>query len=223
MDRQTWLDMRQAAVVTAYDADAPTYGDDAYPNDSQREFVARLLEACPPSGLVLDAPCGTGRYFAQVADAGRRVVGIDPSAGMLEAARARGVAVDLHQVRLQELAFTDTFDGAMTIDAMEHVPPEDWPRVLGNLARALRRGGHLYLTVEEQDQAATAAAFEALAARGLPAVYGEVIEGDVAGYHFYPARAQVRAWLEAAHLRIVEEATEPQADWAYWHLLLRVD
>ena len=223
MDRQSWLKARQAAVTAAYDAEAPTYADDLYPNEMHRGFVARLLQACPPNGLVLDAPCGTGRYFAQVAEAGRRVVGIDQSAGMLEVARARGIAEELHLLPLQGLAFTDTFDGVMTIDAMENVPPEDWPRVLGNLARALHPGGRLYLTVEEQDAAATEAAFAALVASGIPAVLGEVIEGDVAGYHFYPARDRIGTWLEAAHLRIVEEATDPRSGWGYWHLLLQVD
>ena len=31
---------------------------------------------------------------------------------------------------------------------MEHVPPEDWPTVVTNLARALRAGGLLYLSLE---------------------------------------------------------------------------
>ncbi len=48
----------------------------------------------------------------------------------------------------------------------------------------------------------------------------DVIEGDVAGYHFYPGRPQVREWLAAEGLEIVAEATEPQDGWAYWHLLL---
>ena len=43
----------------------------------------------------------------------------------------------------------------MTIDAMENVTPEDWPPVLANLRRAVRPGGHLYLTVEEADEASS--------------------------------------------------------------------
>ena len=40
----------------------------------------------------------------------------------------------------------------MTIDAMENIPPEDWPRVLANLHRAVKPGGHLYLTIEVIDE-----------------------------------------------------------------------
>ena len=70
---------------------------------------------------------------------------------MLAKARARQLATKVEKVGLQELAFDAEFDGAMTIDAMENVPPEDWPVVLANLHRAVRPGGHLYLTVEMVD------------------------------------------------------------------------
>ena len=218
--RRTWLDERRAAVRADYDADASTYDDELYPATSHRSFVERLLATCPPGGIVLDAPCGTGQYFALVAAVGRRVVGIDQSAGMLAQARARGIAVALHQAGLQELAFDCEFDAAMTVDAMENVFPEDWPAVLANLRRAVRPGGHLYLTVEEVAETLIDAAFADLSSRGLPVVRGEVTEGDVAGYHYYPGRDQVARWLEAVGLAIVDHDTEAIEDWGYWHLLL---
>ena len=149
---------------------------------------------------MLDAPCGTGRYFPLVVAAGHRVVGIDQSANMLAEAQRRGLAIDLQHVGLQELSFVERFDAVMTIDAMENVAPEDWPGVLANLHRALRPGGHLYLTVEEHHDVDFVAAHETLLARGLPAVPGEVIDGDVAGYHYYPSREQVIEWTATAGL-----------------------
>lgn len=221
MDRRDWLLERRAAVEATYDAEAPSYDEHPYPAAMQRRFVERLVGLCPPSGIVLDAPCGTGQYFPLVASADRRVVGIDQSAGMLERARARGIAVALHQVGLQELRFEAEFDAVMTIDAMENVFPEDWPLVLANLHRAVRSGGQLYLTVEEVAESMVDGAFAALVARGLPVVRGEVIEGDVAGYHYYPGRDRVMRWLEAEGLAVVEQDTEAHEGWAYWHLLLR--
>jgi L-amino acid N-acyltransferase YncA len=69
---------------------------------------------------------------------------------------------------------------------MENIPPEDWPLVLANLHRAVRPGAVMYLTVEEVGRAEIDQAFQSLSARGLPVVRGEIIEGDVAGYHYYP-------------------------------------
>ena len=103
MDRQAWLAERQAAVVAVYDAEAPAYDDNDYPSDVQREWVARALGLIPPGGIVLDAPCGTGKYFPVVAAAGHQVVGADQSAGMLNQARARGLASRLEPVALQDL------------------------------------------------------------------------------------------------------------------------
>ena len=221
VDRRDWLRERRSAVEASYDAEASTYDESPYPVETQRRFVERLVATCPPGGVVLDAPCGTGQYFALVAAAGRRVVGIDQSAGMLAQAQARGIAVALHQVGLQEIVLEEEFDAAMTVDAMENVFPEDWPAVLANLRRAVRQGGHLYLTVEEVPEAVLDDAFADLSARGLPAVRGEVIEGEVAGYHYYPGREQVAAWLKSAGLEIIEQ-TEALGDWGYWHILLRV-
>ena len=223
VDRREWLIERRAAVEASYDAEAPAYDEDPYPVVIQKRFVERLVATCPPHGIILDAPCGTGQYFALVAAAGRRVVGIDQSAGMLAQAQARGIAVALYQVGLQELDFEGEFDAVMSVDAMENVFPEDWPAVLTNLHRAVRPGGHLYLTVEEVPESDLDKAFADLRARGLPVVRGEVIEGDVAGYHFYPGRDQVLRWLEAERFSIVDQDTEPHEGWSYWHLLLAVD
>jgi SAM-dependent methyltransferase len=218
--RRAWVDERRASVVAAYDVGAATYDRDPYPNEPQHAWVERLLTLCPDDGIVLDAPCGTGRYFHLVAAAGRRVVGIDQSANMLAEARRHGIAVDLLHVGLQELSFVERFDAVMTIDAMENVAPEDWPVVLANLRRAVRPGRHLYLTVEEDHEADFAAVHAALLGRGLPAVPGEVIEGDVAGYHYYPRREDVLDWISQAGLGVVDEAYHEEHGWGYRHFLL---
>jgi cyclopropane fatty-acyl-phospholipid synthase-like methyltransferase len=220
MDRRAWLAERRAAVVAAYDAGADTYNDHEYPSDMQQEWVAQVLRLIPAGGVVLDAPCGTGKYFPLVAAAGHRVLGVDQSAGMLKGARARGIAFSLEQVALQDLSYEHEFDAVVTVDAMENVPPEDWPLVLANLHRAVRPGGLMYMTVEEVGQSYVDRAFESLCARGLPAVRGELVEGDVAGYHYYPGREQAVAWITHEGLTIVDEAFRRENGWGYRHFLL---
>ena len=220
MDRRTWLEERRASVRLDYDATADEYDAEPYPNEAQQVWVSQLLATSPAGGVVLDAPCGTGRYFELVTAAARQVVGVDQSAGMLARARDRGLAIELHQVGLQELSFPARFDAAMTVDAMEHVPPEDWPRVLANVHRALRPGAQWYLTVEEQDRSHVAEAFDELRRAGLPAVEGEVVSKGTGGYHYYPDRAQVLRWFAAEGLAVVAEDHTQYDGWGYRHFLL---
>jgi SAM-dependent methyltransferase len=225
MDRRAWLAERRAAVELDYTRDAPDYETGNYPiSDTHRAFVARVVEACPPDGIVLDVPCGTGRYFELVVAHGRRVVGADQSAGMVEQARSRALAEAVELVGLQELPYTDAFDGVLCIDAMEHVPPDDWPRVVDNLGRALRSAGFIYLSLEvlaEQEVHVDKALADALA-RGFPAVRGEDVGEDTGGYHFYPSSEQVTGWLAAAGLAIADDVTDlSYDDWGYRHLLVR--
>jgi 2-polyprenyl-3-methyl-5-hydroxy-6-metoxy-1,4-benzoquinol methylase len=218
--REAWLAERRKTVEAVYDAEAPAYDEHEYPCATQREWVARLLGLVKPGGTVLDAPCGTGKYFPVAAAAGLAVVGADQSAGMLEKARARGIACSLEQRALQDLSYVHEFDAVMTIDAMEHVPPEDWPLVLANLHRAARPGGYLYLTVEDLDGPRIDQALAALTADGVPAVRGEVVAGDSGGYHYYPGREQVTGWLRREGLTILDEHFKQEDGWGYHHFLL---
>jgi SAM-dependent methyltransferase len=225
MDRRAWLQERRAAVELDYTRDASDYETGIYPiSDLHRAFVERVIAGCPPDGVVLDAPCGTGRYFELIVAAGRRVVGADQSAGMVAQARSRGLADRVERTGLQELAYADAFDGVLCIDAMEHIPPEDWPAVVGNVGRALRAAGFLYLTLEvlaDQQGHVERALADALA-RGLPAVAGEDVGEDTGGYHFYPSDEQVTEWLAGAGLTSVQDVTDMSyGDWGYRHLLVR--
>ncbi len=209
LERTGWLASGRASVEADYDATASAFDADPYPNDGQEEWVGRLLTECPQGGLVLDAPCGTGRYFEQIANSGRRVVGIDLSAGMLERARSRGIAEGLHHLGLHEFSLSERFDAAITVDAMEHVSPEDWPVVLANIHAALAPGAYWYISVEEADRARLVESFESLTAAGQPAVLGEVTSPATGGYHFYPEREQVVAWFAGEGLEVVDEALTP--------------
>jgi SAM-dependent methyltransferase len=222
MDRRVWLDERRQAVEKDYTDEAATYDAGYDPvTPVHRQFVSNLIATSPVGGVILDAPCGTGPYFAMIEAAGRRVVGADQSAGMVARAHAKHPNVRLERVGLQELAFEAEFDAVMCVDAMEHVPPEEWRLVLANLHRALRPGGHLYLTVEEIDRREVEEAFAEASAAGLPAVRGEHVGPDTGGYHYYPDRAQVDQWLDAERLEVIEQADEPLDGYAYHHLVLR--
>jgi hypothetical protein len=61
----------------------------------------------------------------------------------------------------------------LCVDAMDFVPPEDWPVVLERFRRALRSGGWLYLTVEPAPGDRVRAGNQAARRLGLLVVHGD--------------------------------------------------
>ena len=94
--------------------------------------------SCPDHGIILDAACGTGKYWPSILQTGRSVRAVDQSAGMLAQASAKYPDVPTRKLGLQELDYEQAFDGIICMDAMENVFPEDWPLVMANFHRALK-------------------------------------------------------------------------------------
>lgn len=215
--RRAFLDARRRSSRHRYDtAIAPGY-DEAWGAiaPGHGRCIDRLLAMTRAHGIVLDAACGTGKYWPAILASGRTVVGVDQSRGMLQVARRKHPDVPTAVVGLQDLAFDSAFDAVLCIDALENIGPEDWPRVSQVLARAVRPGSPLYVTVELPDADELERVTRDARAQGHPLVAGEDFDG--VGYHYFPDRAAVLGWLTAAGLAVVEES---EGD-GYWHLLLR--
>src|SRR5262245_44203870 len=218
MDRPTWLKEKRRRIEERMDTLwAPAYDErwGSYSNESHRTMLGRFLALCPPGCTILDAACGTGKYWPPILASGRMPHGIDQSQQMLNRAHAKFPDVPIEKLGLQEMRFVEAFGGAICMDAMEFVFPEDWPLVLKNFHRALKPQGHLYFTVELIDEAELRASMDAARAKGLPIVEGELAHEE--GYHYYPTIQQVRAWTTAAHFTILEEAVGDD----YHHFLTR--
>ncbi len=196
---------------------APIYDQNwgGYINESHRMVLDRFLNLCPPGGTILDAACGTGKYWPIVLASGRTVHGTDQSRQMLLRAQAKFPDMPAEKLGLQEMRFVEVFDGIICMDAMEVVPPEDWPLVMENFHRALKPEGYLYFTVELIDAGELQDALRAARDRGLPVVEGEWAPED--RYHYYPKIEQVRTWAQAAGFAILEEAVGDD----YHHFLAR--
>lgn len=214
--RRAFLDARRTSSRERFDAlHAPTYDADwGAISPGHAAAIGTLLERTRESGTVLDAACGTGKYWPSILATGRTIVGVDQSAGMLDVARRKHPDVPVARVGLQELRFDALFDAVLCVDAMENVGPEDWPVVLRRLAAAARPGAPLYVTVELADPVEVARAVAAARAAGHPVVEGEVYDG--VGYHYYPPRRRVLDWLGASGLAVADERVADE----YWHLHL---
>src|SRR5213082_530485 len=73
--------------------------------------VVKLL-AANPGEHILDLGCGDGALTAQLAETGAIVTGADNSAAMLEAARSRGLEVELHSA--DALPYSHQFDAVFS-------------------------------------------------------------------------------------------------------------
>ena len=221
MDRITWLREMRRDCEEQYDRESPLYDEEGgvYSNIAHQQFIQEFLSLLPQNSGILDAPCGTGRYLPFLLEKGHSVVGIDQSQGMLGHAKAKFPTVQFEKLGLQEMAYQALFDGAICMDAMENVPPEDWSLVLGNFHRALKQHGYFYFTVETIENAnenEIQKAFERAQQAGLPVVYGEWPDEEV--YHYHPTSQQVREWTQQAGFEILKEG---DGEIWYYHILVR--
>ena len=239
MERAEWLKHMQTMTEAIYDHLSPQYwvSFGLYENETHLEFLQKFLDRLPPHSTLLSAACGAGRYDGILLEAGHHVMGIDQSAGMLERASGHFPQAHYEKMALQEMSFHDRFEGAICLDAMAHICPEDWPGILQGFQKALKPGGLLYLTVEVPDPEEVKASYERSRAMGLPVLYGEIADdveashqrvmtfrssdvspeiADLAVYHYHPARDQVRTWLEEAGLVLVDQG---MGQW-YEHLIV---
>lgn len=114
--------------------------------DRDIRFVQRALERHGVAGeRLLEVGCGTGEHSRRLVEAGFDVVGVDPHAGMLRAARGKCDARFL-QGALPRLPLARGFDAAVAIrGVVNHLPPADLAPSLAAVRRCLAEGGLLVL------------------------------------------------------------------------------
>jgi SAM-dependent methyltransferase len=151
VNRGLWDYVHDPTIAANYDAGlagSPLFAVD-------QAFVERH---CPPPGRLLDLGCGTGRLLVALAGRGYRVLGVDLSGPMLQAARAKVAAAGIESLLVQANLVDLTclapahFDFAaclfstlgMVLGAAER------RRVVDNVYRLLRPGGRFILHVHNR-------------------------------------------------------------------------
>jgi len=111
---------------------------DYYPTYlAKLEAVRRFLDALPPHSRVIDAGCGEGVLVDEYATR-LDIVGVDANYSSERVTHGLVTA----------LPFGDAaFDRALCLDVLEHLSYEEQPRALTELARVLRPGGELLVSV----------------------------------------------------------------------------
>lgn len=108
-------------------------------------IYARFLPHVPVAGSILDAGCGSGRDARAFLDRGYRVAAFDGSARMATlASEHTGLAV--RTLTFAELDDVAVYDGVWACASLLHVPLAELGGALGNLVRATRPGGVIYVS-----------------------------------------------------------------------------
>jgi len=108
-----------------------------------------LIRDDPEPIRLLDFGCGSGIFSVQVGPFAERVVGIDISEDMIRLARQLaddlGQAVELVTYDGQQAPFADhEFNRVVARESLCHVPDEQLPATLSEIARVLEPGGLFY-------------------------------------------------------------------------------
>jgi SAM-dependent methyltransferase len=119
------------------------------PTPELRDYLRRI-----PPGRALDLGCGEGRHAILMAKMGFRVEAVDLEPLALAKAQAfarrAGVRGRIRFSRGDALGLrfpAASFDVLLDSGCFHHVTKADWPRYVAGVARVLRPGGALLLTV----------------------------------------------------------------------------
>ena len=134
-------------VRRGYDTASYAYRADDAESGPYANWIHRLDAALSRSSRVVDLGCGCGVPVARdLAAAGHAVVGVDISQTQIERARRLVPAGEFHCNDLTAVDFPeDSFDAAVFLYSIIHLPLDQQPVILQRVARWLRPGGVLAL------------------------------------------------------------------------------
>jgi 2-polyprenyl-3-methyl-5-hydroxy-6-metoxy-1,4-benzoquinol methylase len=236
MEREEWLKQMREKAEILYNYVTEKRGFETDEDAAKRRdettvrYIEKFLGYMTPQSILLSAGCGTGKYDGVLLNAGHSVVGTDFSETSLEHARKLYPMIRYVKIAHHELDFHNEFDGAICIDTLEHVFPEEWQVIMHRFREALKPGGLLYFTVPDAStmNKFLERSYERAKAKGLPVVFGEAVDDleecfervmatktkdlddlpsevlDHSVYHYYPSVDQVRKWLQQERFEMTD-------------------
>ena len=180
--------------------------------DPARDLVA--LAGVTPGARVLDVGTGTGVAASIAKDAGASVVGIDPSEGMLEVARAAHPGIEFLAAQAIDLPFGNgSFDAVLGTFVLAHFTKVE--TALYDIVRVTRRGGVIGFTTWTDGRDAFTDTWRELVSTVVPNDLLEpTMDKAIPNHARFTKRAAVEEVLLDAGLRHVR--SEPmQYEWRY--------
>jgi 2-polyprenyl-3-methyl-5-hydroxy-6-metoxy-1,4-benzoquinol methylase len=184
-------------VRRGYDALSYRYRADDAGEGDYAPWLAGLRQRVRPGGQVLDLGCGAGVPVARaLAAGGFAVVGVDVSRVQLGRARRLVPAVSLLQADATRVAFRPaSFDAAVCLYTLIHLPLEEQPALLGRIAGWLRPGGWLLATTGQHAWTGTEEGW---------------LGGTATMWWSHADAATYRAWIGRAGLEVTAQEFVPE-------------
>lgn len=126
----------------------------------QRAFFIAKLSPMPENSWILDVGCGEGslsREIAESLDPEGKVIGLDVSAEVLEAARllTKQSNIEYKEGTATQLSFgNESFDIVLCCNALKYLKDDEPKQAMREMIRVLKSGGTL-LVADSDDQAIT--------------------------------------------------------------------
>lgn len=188
------LSVPRALVRFGYDDISRAYRGDFDVVEDYERWIDLL--ALAPGARVLDIGCGCGVPADRLlVDRGGEVLGVDVSDEQIRRARELVPEARFERADIAEWEAADgSFDAVVSFYALIHVPRDELRALIGKLARWVRPGGQLMVTVGAVDWTA--------------------VEDYLGSPMFWDTTdpETTIAWLEAAGFEIVEHRFIPEGD-----------
>jgi SAM-dependent methyltransferase len=132
-------------TIGHYDRLAEAYWDGTRDHDVGQNYAALLdaIEGDPPYSI-LDLGCGPGRDLRYFRSLGHDAVGVDGSSEFVAMARSYSGCEVIQQDFIALELPESRFDGVFANASLFHVPSQELPRVLRQLAATLKARGVLF-------------------------------------------------------------------------------
>jgi SAM-dependent methyltransferase len=143
-------------VESGYDRMAARYLASYRPGGARGRYLDRLLTLLPDPSDVLELGCGAGEPVTRRLAERHRVTAVDISAEQLRLAAARAPAATFVRGSMVDVTFEPgSFDGVAAFYAITHVPRGHHAHLLDRIARWLRPGGLLLISMGADDNPGT--------------------------------------------------------------------
>src|SRR4051812_9389858 len=143
-------DRRKQIVADGYDAIAERYATwgRGTVGTVRDQYVSLLCSRLATGATLVDLGCGTGAHATSQLAERFRTIGVDSSPRSIEIARGTVPSASWVVGDMASVAFrAESCDGVLALYSLIHVPREEHGAVLRAIARWLRPGGWLVVTM----------------------------------------------------------------------------